>query len=294
MRNLWWALLLLLSAGCSTPDAAPPASDEEAQASHARWLKLGVHEPLEFEMMRAWERQPPVNVGVEEWGIDYSPNRKFAVVYFLYERDHRPGPTTLTYFRIEDGKPRFVRHDVVPGLAHYAVGDDGTAVTLVPNYSMMTWHIRALDGRSTWGTLLHLGMSLKAAADGSFLISSSFAEYRLAMAGGEASIAAIEFHVGEKFYRGTFSEPISLLPICVSNLVALNFAQSLESVSAMAEKTLATHPRDPGALYVRNFAKEAIPILRDPAMPFAKDEPIELPRLQQLLETIVRDPDEPK
>lgn len=251
---------------------------------------MGAEGPIEFEMMRVWERQPPVVGGCEEWAIRYSPGRKFAVVYMLYELDHVPGPTTLTYFRIVEGRPIFVRHDVVPGMAYYAVGDDGTCVTVDSDYSMMWWHIRALDGASAWGTLLQLEMDLKAQPDGTFIISSAFGEYRLSMADGKASITTIDFHVGEKFYRNTYCEPMALLPVGISPVVALDFARSLEALAAKAEDVLAAHPTDAGALYVRKFAKEAIPILRDSAMPYTKSRPIELPEVQAFVETILEDP----
>jgi len=281
------SMALLATSGWAA--RAEEAVDEETVKAREKWKEVGVTDPVEVEMMRIWEKRTAPEENLKEWDIHYSPGRKYAVVYRYHKRVfHTDGPTTLTYFRLEKDGPAFLRHDVWPDMTYDAVNDDGVAIAMSFNRSSLLWHVTTLDGKKWKGMLLSANPGLiKSNADGTFDIEDPIADYRVAVKNGQAVVEIKELHEDAVLHKSHFCEFNANLPTAIPEDMALDFARSLDILSAKADRVWARKPQDPVAWFVRTYAADAVPILRDPKKPYEKDVEIPLPLVKKLLPSIV-------
>lgn len=276
---------------------AEEAVDDETRKAREKWKEVGVEDPVEVEMMRIWEKRAKSHENLKEWDIHYSPGRNFAVVYRYHKFNpgFPDGLTTLTYFRLEKGSPVFLRHDEWPDMTYDAVNDDGVAMVMSFNRCSALWHVATPDGKKWQGMFLAADPSLiQVEPDGSFGVADPITDYRVSVKDGAAAVEIKDLHEDAVLHRAYFSDFEAHLPTGITEEMALEFAKSLEALEVKADRVWARKPKDPVAWFVRTYAKDALPILRDPKKPYEKDVEIPLPLVKQLLPSIVKRQDEPE
>ena len=258
-------------------------------ACASKWKDVGVTDPIEIRMMDEWERRGlSPDAFLHEWAIYYSPNRRFAVIYRFYrDRFDRPSlrdqfghafraeATTYTFFRIDGDHPVFLRHDVWPEMCYDALGNDGSAVIMQFNCASLRWIAIDPSGGKQRGMLLSSDCDIKAQEDGSFLLKTGLADYRIRIGPGVPPITRERFQGDARFHDNGMLDAYARIPVGLSKEDQASFRAHL------AELRTAKLPEGRSARYIRAYADAALAI--DPWPSEASDPMAAVMRLLEMI-----------
>jgi len=230
----------------------------------SKWNDVGVTDPLKIRMMDEWERRGlGSDEGLHEWAISFSPNRRYGVIYRYYRNrfDRLPAfeNSTYTYFRIDGDRPVFLRHDVWREMCYDALGDDGNALILQFNEAALRWIVTDPAGGKHSGMLLSGDGGLPKAEEGSFLLSTGFADYRIRIAPGGPSITRERFHEDPKFTDNGSLDFYARLP------EGLPKEDEQKLRGHLAELRTAKLPEGRSARYIRAYVDAALAVEKWPS-----------------------------
>lgn len=254
--------------------------------------KIGVEDKLNAKIYREWHKQYyNPKESVYEWAINYSKNKEFAVVYFVFETPrksvmsfHENMWTTYTIFKVKNAEPTLVRHEKWPNLASLSIQDNGDTLRIeLLNQSVLRWHFQPLDGKESTGVMLRVLDNDKARDNGDFEISTWLARYRLRRTATGVSVELEAIQDDHVFNKNTYSEPQAAIPGGLSSNEAEQLSSHLKEIRDRASKTLTQKPDNVVARYICSFADEAIPILDEKPNKFAAKEPIQLSKTSALV-----------
>jgi len=249
-------------------------------SNKSKWNDVGVTDPMKIQMMDEWERRGlGSDEGLHEWAIQYSPKRRFAVIYRYYRNrfDQLPAfeSSTYTYFRIDEDRPVFVRHDVWPEMCYDALGDDGSALILQFNQASLRWIVIDPAVGKQSGMLLSSDCGIPTAEGGSFLLKTGFADYRIRLGSREPTITREHFREDPKFRDNGSLDSYASLPDGLSKEDEAKFRAHL------AELRAANVPEGRSARYIRTYADAALALDKWPS-----EHTGPLPIVRRLLEEI--------
>lgn len=287
--------VLLLAGGCRGTGGSVEAEKPRAVKTFSDMAPPAGELDLLVYNHWALRYRAPADQSCAEWSIDYSPNRKFCVLYVLYERSHEMSReytlTTHTLYRIEKGRPHFIRHFSWPGMAHHAVSDDGTLLVLEFVGSTTTrWTCVFTDDHREDGMLFGNCPGCEVTQDNEFIIDQQVAEYLVACRESKAEIRMKRFCKDAVFFRRTVSEPSAYLPSELSPTEARLLIPVMEELKERAGEVLAKDDRNAAALYVKAYAEEALPALKNEHGPCLRKQPIKSKRVAAVLEAVIKDP----
>lgn len=257
----------------------------------SKWSEVGVTDPIKIQMMDEWERRGlGSDEGLHEWAIESSPNKRFSVIYRYYRdrfdqpsrrdglgRAYRAETSTYTYFRIDGDRPVFLRHDVWPEMCYDALGDDGSAVIVQFNGPALRWIAIDPSGQKQSGILLSSDCRIKASEDGSFLLETGLADYRIRIQRGVPLLVRERFQKGAEFHDNGSLDGYASLPVGLSKEDEAKFRAHL------AELRTAPVPEGSSSRYIRAYVDAALAIGQWPAV---DSEP--MPTVRRLLDELAK------
>jgi hypothetical protein len=137
-------------------------------------------------------------------------------------------------------------------MCYDALGDDGSALILQFNQASLRWIVIDPTGGKQSGMLLSSDCGIPTAEEGSFLLKTGFADYRIRCGSKEPTITRERFHEDPKFTDNGSLDSYASLPDGLSREDEAKFRAHL------AELRRAEVPEGRSGRYVRSYVDAAL------------------------------------